>query len=698
MSNFKNTTAKGKSLEDEIADIYRELDGTIKVEQNIIIAGIQVDVYVEVMSNDGIVNQYAIDAKNYDSNVKAEEVRKCINDFLTMKMSHKIDQGIIIAKLGFTADGVTAAKEANIRLITIKELRKRTLDFSQYLNRWIDFYENEDLKRMAKYLPLAAKNESLQEIGILDDYLLKWLKGNGQHITILGNYGTGKSTTLKHLMWTQAKRYLNNPDEERIPIFVELKGYRQAPKCRQLITDILVNEFELNIKFSKFQSLNSKGRFLIIFDGFDEMIDKVIDGHLEEHFNDLSTLACENSKVILSCRTHYFKDHDQVLNIHNEKTELYQDIEGRIGYQIIFLNSFKEKDINEYLKAYFKEEWETYKEIIRGTYDLYSLAETPILLNMIVETLPEMKQEMRKVNRPAIYETFTNKWLRRDNWRRALHIQDRMYFCEQLALHFYISQVNSVHWSALPKYIKEYFGEKVRTNTELDIFDSDVRTSNFLKRKEESGEYSFIHKSFMEYFVARHFHNSIKQKIVDGLDSLQDITKSLVIYEFILEMLDDEDVSLLKEGIVVRINDKKNQIYHSAQSIGNCVYFLYRLGVSLKNSSLDTASLTGFTIKEVSFEKSSLGSANLRNCKLSNVSFVNAILSYSNFDNAILENVDFTGCTLTNASFINTAFDTKTIESLAKSRFWGSAKINVSIKDRIDKFSKKPGDLITYKT
>jgi hypothetical protein len=692
-----NTVEVGRKLEDEVTNLYRQIDGVLKVEQNINISGIQVDVYVEIMSNDGIINKYAIDAKHYKSKVSAEQVRKCINDFITMKNSRKIDQGIIISIEGFTQDGDTAAKDNNIRLMTLTELKRHVLDFTAYLEKWIENYEKNDLRKIIKYLSLTARNEDNKQVGGLDKYLYNWINNeDGSHITLLGNYGTGKSTTLRRLMWLQSTEYINNSDDgKRIPIFIELKGFKNAPKTRQLITDMLVNEYGININFAKFQELNKQGKFLIILDGFDEMIDKVIEGNIQEHFNELSTLACENSKVILSCRTHYFKDHKEVLEVHNDNVvDLYSDVEKRSGFQILFLNSFTESDIDEYLVAFFKDSWEKYKSIIKTTYDLYSLAEIPILLNMIVETLPELIKKEKSINRPAIYETFTNRWLKRDRWRKALHTEERLYFCEQLALHFYTSQVYSIHWRDLPLHIKKYFGERINTNTELDVFDSDVRTSNFLKRKEDSGEYSFIHKSFMEYFVARRFYKNIIEKIVNGLDLLIDCTKSRVIYEFLLEMITSDDINIIKDNISKhKINDR---IYTSPRSLGNCAYFLIMNKYSMKNAYLQTATFKGFNIENVMFDNGDLGSSKFDECTLRNVSFKNTILGYSSFENAKLINVDFSQSVLNKVSFKNAKIDNKTIESISKSKNWGNAIIDIKLKDKINQAYKSNGKVISY--
>jgi sulfatase modifying factor 1 len=60
-----------------------------------------------------------------------------------------------------------------------------------------------------------------------------------------------------------------------------------------------------------------------------------------------------------------------------------------------------------------------------------------------------------------------------------------------------------VHYSRIPDRVKERFGlEKAE---EIDHFEADVRTCNFLNRDDE-GDYTFVHKSFMEFFAASRLH------------------------------------------------------------------------------------------------------------------------------------------------------------------------------------------------
>lgn len=702
-----NTSAKGRELEDEVADIYRQLDGTRKVVQNTSISGVQVDVYVEVESKDGVMNRYAVDAKNFVGPVDSNHVRKCINDFSTLRNTGNIDRGVIVAANGFTKDAQASARDvAFVTLFDIRDLRLKISDFGPYLADWVRSYEEAPFHRNKMYIPLSGKNEDGQTVGNVEEYILNWLNGPGSHITLLGNYGTGKSTTLRHLMWLQARRYLDNPRTERVPIFVELKNFRQAPRTQALMTDILVNGFGITMSFFRFRELNEQGRFLIILDGFDEMVDRVLDGLPEEHFQELSSLASPRSKVILSCRTHYFKDHDEVLRLHEQETDLYRQVRNRAGFQILFLNPFTEKDIKVYLKSSFADDWTRYKKVIEETYDLRSLAEVPILLNMMVQTLPDMALRGARINRSAVYQSFTNRWLMRERWRRALNSDDRLHFCKQLALHFYKEQKNSVHWRELPSFVRQYFAERIKAPEDIDVFSSDVRTCNFLVREEQGGKYSFVHKSFMEFFVARHFVDAIRCKAPNGLDDLKDFARSRVIWEFLIEMLDREDVDFLRRDVFYTEKEDYAQlmshrgidskrIYTSPESIGNCAYLLLNRGVALEGANLDSARLTGISLSSVSFAQTGLRGADFTGSKFHNVVFSGAQLNYAKFKNAEIKDVDFSHANLDHADFLHATIDTKSLESIAKSQHWGSIKIDPAYRRRIEAMYVKPGPVLT---
>ncbi|MCL5125251.1 MAG: pentapeptide repeat-containing protein [Deltaproteobacteria bacterium] len=311
-----------------------------------------------------------------------------------------------------------------------------------------------------------------------------------------------------------------------------------------------------------------------------------------------------------------------------------------------------------------------------------------------------------KINRSAIYQNFTDKWLQHERWRRALGTPDRLYFCTQLALHFYKTQENSVHWRELPDFIREYFKKRINMPEDIDIFESDARTSNFLVREEQGGQYSFVHKSFMEFFVARHFHDAIQKRIPNGLDDLKDFTRSRVILEFLIELLDTNDIEFLrsdafyvdKENYLELMTQRQSttkRIYTNPESVGNCAYLLLKKGLTLDGANLDEAKLSNISLDNVSFLKTSFIGAQFNGGTFVNVNFQGARLSYANFEGAELKNINFAKADLEKANFLNATIDSKTLESLAKSTYWGSLKISPEYKRRIQISYEKPGPLHT---
>lgn len=702
MSEAANTVAKGRTLEEEVADIYRQFEGVRDVQGNVSIMGVQIDVLVTLETSDGTVMRYGIDAKNYDDNVPTPEVRKCITDFQMLRNAQEIDQGIIVAKAGFAKDAQAAALAAGVKLTVIKDLRRRVSGFTTYLENWVSRFEASEFVQQGTYIPLSAKTDEQQSVGKVEDYVLEWLKGDGTLITLLGNYGTGKSTTLREIMHRQALAHLANPATERIPIFVDLKRFRQAPTAQALITDLLVNQSDVQMNFRKFQEQNSQGRFLILFDGFDEMAEKVLDGMPLEHFNDLALLARDKAKVVISSRTHYFRDHEEVLRIHGgSETQLFQEVKHREGFQILQLDPFSRRDVETYLKRRFPNEWPDYRDLMERTYDLFSLAEVPILLSMIVQALPRIVEKQIPVNRSAIYRTFTDQWLYRDQWRRGLHVEERRFFCRNLALHFYKTQQYTVHWGDIPAFVKDYLRRRIENLDELDVFSTDVRTSNFLVR-DEMGFYSFVHKSFMEFFVAEHFLEALRRREPDGLQDLRDQTKTPVIWEFLAEMMQESDVQELRRTVqrsssrVTTTDLASNRleadkwIHSKPISLGNAAALLILKGSSLEGANLEMARLDNVRATDVCFRKALLNGATFKNAVLKGVDFRDAILTLANFEWAALDQVDFARANMSEVDLRNAKMDKATIESIAKAKHWGSVKMHPHIKARVRTIYEQP--------
>lgn len=107
-------------FEDLVADYYRSLGA--KVNQNVNIAGFQIDVFVSENTPSGEPLRSVVECKFYQDKVG----NRIVNDFAriveTIKDAGEADKGIIVAYSGFTQDAHLSAKHSHVRLIHYKDI------------------------------------------------------------------------------------------------------------------------------------------------------------------------------------------------------------------------------------------------------------------------------------------------------------------------------------------------------------------------------------------------------------------------------------------------------------------------------------------------------------------------------------------------------------------------------------------------
>ncbi len=133
----------------------------------------------------------------------------------------------------------------NLFCYTFDELLDENADFSGYL-KWLEKeVSKRGIDRM--YVPLAAiKNEFDPETGEylgksrydrangwLDEYINLWLDDpSKEHISVLGEFGTGKTWFSLHYAWTALQRYLEAKERgsarPRLPLVIPLRDYAKA--------------------------------------------------------------------------------------------------------------------------------------------------------------------------------------------------------------------------------------------------------------------------------------------------------------------------------------------------------------------------------------------------------------------------------------------------------------------------------------
>ena len=372
---------------------------------------------------------------------------------------------------------------------------------------------------------------------LLDNLLDNFINNKKQNfLTLLGDFGTGKSTFSIHYFIGLARRYLNDKTK-RIPIFISLKDYKGKLNIEDFIVKEFYEKFKITINFSFFQQLALEGKFIFFIDGFDEMASLTDREITIQNLKELTKLSFENvlfltksqdkihkaNKVFLTSRTHYFLTESQERDILKaDYTILYRNYATKSNYEIsrIKLKEFNNDQIREYIQKHTNNKKITnqYFRIIENTYNLKDLSTRPLLLEMIIKTMPILKKK-KSINPAGLYRAYTNIWIERDDWRSQMKPEcKRNFMCEMAVKVFKSGGDFSLHYSKLDQPKGEHLKPKFEV-FDRDYYKYEATTCSFLNR-DSNGNYKFIHKSFMEYFVAESLYRRWEQNYTQILNNV----------------------------------------------------------------------------------------------------------------------------------------------------------------------------------
>ena len=385
------------------------------------------------------------------------------------------------------------------------------LDLKEYVRRVREDYHNYSPGRQPLYLPLRTDLKKYfvplqckgDYTGDLFQAIDRFLEDpDVNHLTILGDFGTGKSCCAMELTVRLLER--GGP---RTPLFFSLRDYQHVETLQSIVTKGLTEKYGiLNFNYPAFLRLLEEGRLLLIFDAFDEL------ATLSERWATVASLRRLNeavrgrSKVILTCRTHYFTtqaaEREGIAGSMPRGGELFAEVEGRRNYSIVYLEPFSPEQIREFVHRHHPDNTDAVMEQIGRLPGAEDLATRPVLLEMILKTLPRLLKEAGPLNLATLYETFTRLWLDDVAKGDALMPQDKLRFSQALAIKLNQDDLPRIHYSALEEYVGDFFQKLLRSPADRFRFDQEIRVCDFLNRDAE-GYYQFAHKSFMEFFVAQ---------------------------------------------------------------------------------------------------------------------------------------------------------------------------------------------------
>ncbi len=460
--------------------------------------------------------------------VRGVEGEAAICDLNALRRSvvkEKTDEGWLVAvrRISNAARNEVEKKEnQNLFCYTFDELLDQEADFERYF-KWLE----KQVKQRGidkKYVPLACRKEEVdpdtkQKIGVsdyeaadgwIDGYIDKWLDDPAKkHLSVLGEFGTGKTWFVFHYAWQQLQKYLDaknkGVERPRLPIIILLRDYAKAVNMESLFSEFFFRQHEIPLPgYSAFELLNRMGKLLVIFDGFDEMAAKVDRQKMINNFWELAQTVVPGAKVILTCRTEHFPEAKEGRALLN--AELQASVANLTGeppqFEVLELKKFNDDQIRRVLS--FAAEQATVEKVM-GNPQLLDLARRPVMSELILEALPEIEAG-KAIDLARIYLYAVTHKMQGDikEERTFTSLADKLYFLCELSWEMLSNHKMRLNYREFPDRIRRLFGSRVQEQRDLDHWHYDMMGQTILIRNED-GDYSPAHRSMLEFFVAYKF-------------------------------------------------------------------------------------------------------------------------------------------------------------------------------------------------
>lgn len=315
-------------------------------------------------------------------------------------------------------------------------------------------------------------------------------------LIILGKPGAGKTTFLKYLA-IQCDR--GNFAAERLPIFVTLKDFAEAPDQPSLLQYILGYYAPLiaQDKQQAIQQIIQHGRALILLDGLDEVRQDDSDRVLKE-IRDLSQRPFNH--FVMTCR----------LAAWEYTFEKFTEVE---------IADFDEQQITAFAKKWFKDTTnsQAFLNCLDQNHRIYEMATSPILLTLLCLAFsefggfPNNRSELYKEGVDALLKKWDAKrGIQRDSIYKYLSHQRKQDLLSYIAFQTFQNQEYFFKQSLVEQFITQYINQLPDTNLapEISQLDSEailhsIEAQHGLLVERARGIYSFSHLTFQEYFTAR---------------------------------------------------------------------------------------------------------------------------------------------------------------------------------------------------
>ncbi|ADY51127.1 hypothetical protein Pedsa_0547 [Pseudopedobacter saltans DSM 12145] len=371
--------------------------------------------------------------------------------------------------------------------IIIKKDNYKKKDFDDYINTEI----NRVKKQNSKFVSLNLKQLSDKSSKINSGFIEDLLPLNRNRMRILGQGGSGKTTTLEFLVYRDSIKWKENPTSSKIPVIIALANL----SATQTIIDSIAKK--LNIGLEDVEELLETNELNLFLDGLNEIVEnreskkrKLQEiANIIEEYPDLS--------IILTDRFEFDSYQNNMFNI---PTYIIQKLDKSQ------INEFVEKYCN-----YSSEQTTLVLEVINSKSRIHELLMRPLILTRAIEIIKIDNDLPEKEGQ--IIEKFIDILLRREKDEKKDPLLNINSF--KLLLSFAANEIYhkhrtnaSIHEFSFNKMLVEgaekYGLEKFnagyisRIGYELDIL---LKSDDL---------FQFYHQSYFEFFCSNYLKYEIR--------------------------------------------------------------------------------------------------------------------------------------------------------------------------------------------
>ncbi|WP_162137478.1 MULTISPECIES: TIR domain-containing protein [Frankia] len=361
--------------------------------------------------------------------------------------------------------------------------------------------------------------------------MVDWLDvESARMLLVLGEFGHGKSFLLHELA-----RVLPLELPKVVPMLVELRALEKSHHVDHLLALHLAKVGEPDANVSAVRRMLDRGRVVLLFDGFDELAQRVTFDRAAEHLGMILDAVSGRAKIVLTSRTQHFASDDQW------RTAFGERVRQLAGSKLIRLADFDESQIREYLvrlstraertgadpggawpsdgfdaaERRQRAEWraDARLRLIHDIRDLLGLSANPRMLSFIAE-LPEgdllaARSDDGTISSADLYATLIERWLRFEADRRrptrgshqSLDRKQLRTAVDALAVALWDSGGEAIALSELTATVGAALTDLSAAYLSAAEAAFAVGSGSLLRRGDDD-RFSFAHRSVMEYLVA----------------------------------------------------------------------------------------------------------------------------------------------------------------------------------------------------